>query len=133
MVRGRAGDREQGAAVQFAFRIEQDRVVEARFQAFGCPHLLAAASWVTEEAARGLDRSQLAAWDWREAARGAARCRRPNSGACSRCRTQYGQSSGTGRARPGLRCRIGIIGTLESARKLRVLEKLAVGMAAGVT
>jgi NifU-like protein involved in Fe-S cluster formation len=54
--------------VEFALRIERDRVAEARFQAFGCPHLLAAASWVAE-AARGLDRNQLAAWDWQEAAR----------------------------------------------------------------
>jgi len=68
VARGRAGDREQGAAVEFALRIERDRVAEARFQAFGCPHLLAAASWVAE-AARGLDRNQLAAWDWQEAAR----------------------------------------------------------------
>ncbi len=68
VAKGRAGDREQGAAVAFALRIERDRVAEARFQAFGCPHLLAAASWVAE-AAQGLDRSQLAGWDWQEAAR----------------------------------------------------------------
>jgi NifU-like protein involved in Fe-S cluster formation len=43
-------------------------VTEARFQAFGCPHVLAAASWVAE-AALGLDCGQLAAWDWQEAAR----------------------------------------------------------------
>jgi cysteine desulfurase len=68
VAKGRAGDREQGAAVEFALRIERDRVAEGRFRAFGCPHFLAAASWVVE-AARGLDRSQLAAWDWQEAAR----------------------------------------------------------------
>jgi len=68
IAKGQAGDREQGAAVQFALRIERDRVAEARFQAFGCPHLLAAAS-LAAEAAAGLDRSELAAWDWQEAAR----------------------------------------------------------------
>jgi cysteine desulfurase len=68
VARGRAGDREQGTTVEFAFQIEQGRVAATRFQAFGCPHLLAAASWVTE-AARGLDRSQLAGWEWQEAAR----------------------------------------------------------------
>ena len=68
VTRGRAGDREQGTAVEFAFRIEQGRVAETRFRAFGCPHLLAVASWAAA-AARGLDRSQLAGWDWREAAR----------------------------------------------------------------
>jgi NifU-like protein involved in Fe-S cluster formation len=68
VAKGRAGDREQGAAVEFVFRIERDRVTEARFRAFGCPHLLAAASWAAE-AAHGLGRSQLAGWDWQEAAR----------------------------------------------------------------
>jgi len=68
VARGRAGDREHGTEVVFAVRIERNRVAEARFQAFGCPHVLAAASWVTE-AALGQDRGQLAAWDWQEAAR----------------------------------------------------------------
>ena len=39
----------------------------ARFRAFGCPHLIAAASWVTDRL-RGATREELAAWDWREAA-----------------------------------------------------------------
>jgi cysteine desulfurase len=68
VAKGRAGDREQGTEVAFALRIERGRVTEARFQAFGCPHVLAAASWVAE-AALGLDCGQLAAWDWQEAAR----------------------------------------------------------------
>jgi NifU-like protein involved in Fe-S cluster formation len=68
VARGRAGDREQGTEVLFAVRIEHNRVAEARFQAFGCPHVLAAASWATE-AARGQDYDQLVAWDWQEAAR----------------------------------------------------------------
>ena len=38
-----------------------------RFRAFGCPHLLAAASWLTERL-RGATREDLASWDWREAA-----------------------------------------------------------------
>ena len=67
VARGRAGDREQGTEVAFAVRIERNRVAEARFRAFGCPHVLAAASWVAE-AALGLDCDQLAAWDWLEAA-----------------------------------------------------------------
>ncbi len=68
VARGRAGDREQGTEIALALRIERDRVIEARFQAFGCPHVLAAASW-TAEAALGMDCSELAAWDWRDAAR----------------------------------------------------------------
>jgi nitrogen fixation protein NifU and related proteins len=65
--RGGAGDVEQGARVEFEFRLEARRVVGARFRAFGCPHLVAAASWVTDRL-RGATREELAAWDWREAA-----------------------------------------------------------------
>lgn len=64
---GRAGDREQGAAVVLYFRVEAGRVAEARFQAFGCPHFTAAASWLTDRLV-GAVREDLAAWDWREAA-----------------------------------------------------------------
>jgi NifU-like protein involved in Fe-S cluster formation len=68
VAKGRAGDREQGAEVAFALRIERNCVAEARFRAFGCPHLLAAASWAAE-AVLGQDRRQLEGWDWQEAAR----------------------------------------------------------------
>lgn len=64
---GRAGDREQGAAVELACAVREGRVVEARFRAFGCPHFLAGASWLTERL-RGARREELAVWDWREAA-----------------------------------------------------------------
>jgi len=64
---GRAGDREQGAEVVLACRVIDGRVEEARFQAFGCPHLVAAASWLTDRL-RGAGREDLAHWDWREAA-----------------------------------------------------------------
>jgi cysteine desulfurase len=68
VVEGRAGDREQGCAVTLQFRIASGVVAEAAFTAFGCPHLLAAASWLTEQA-RGCDRTRLEQWDWQEAAR----------------------------------------------------------------
>ena len=64
---GRAGDREQGAEVVLWLRIAAGRVVDARFRAFGCPHLIAAASWLTERV-RGSGRSELMDWDWRQAA-----------------------------------------------------------------
>lgn len=65
---GRAGDREQGAEVELEFAVEGARISQAAFVAFGCPHLLAAASWLTEQA-RGWTRSELEAWDWQDAAR----------------------------------------------------------------
>lgn len=64
---GGAGDVEQGARVEFEFLVEAGKVVRGRFRAFGCPHLVAAASWLTDRL-RGATRDELAAWDWREAA-----------------------------------------------------------------
>ena len=65
---GRAGDREHGAEVSLEFAVEAGRVREAAFEAFGCPHLLAAASWLTGQA-EGWTREALERWDWQEAAR----------------------------------------------------------------
>ncbi len=64
---GAAGDPEQGARVEFTLFVAHDRVAEARFRAFGCPHFIAAASWLTERL-RGARQADLAGWDWREAA-----------------------------------------------------------------
>ena len=65
VLRVAAGDREQGAEIVLAARVEGDRVVELRFRAFGCPHLIAAASWVTDRL-RGASRADLERWDWQE-------------------------------------------------------------------
>jgi NifU-like protein involved in Fe-S cluster formation len=65
--RASAGDQGRGAEVQLAALVEADRIVEARFLAYGCPHFLAAASWLCERVA-GLSISALEAWDWHEAA-----------------------------------------------------------------
>jgi NifU-like protein involved in Fe-S cluster formation len=64
---GVAGDAEQGAFVRLALRIESGHVVDSRFEAFGCPHFVAGASWLTGRL-RGADRAALEDWDWREAA-----------------------------------------------------------------
>lgn len=64
---GLAGNREQGAEIELSCRIGDGQVSEARFRAFGCPHFLAAASWLTDRL-RGARRDELADWDWREAA-----------------------------------------------------------------
>jgi NifU-like protein involved in Fe-S cluster formation len=52
--RGAAGSRPAGTWVQFDVRLERTgagaRVREARFLAFGCPHVIAAAGLVAEEA-----------------------------------------------------------------------------------
>jgi len=54
--RGAAGDPAQGAWVQFDVRAvagSTPALIEAvRFQAFGCPHLIAVAGWLAEHAPR---------------------------------------------------------------------------------
>lgn len=45
-VRGEAGSVASGAWVRLHLRIDDGRVTDARFQAYGCPHTLAAASWL---------------------------------------------------------------------------------------
>jgi len=47
-VRGAAGDRAQGTRVVFHLRIQGREIAEIRFQAFGCPHTIAACSLATE-------------------------------------------------------------------------------------
>lgn len=51
VAQGCAGSREQGVAVQFQCRVEGERILEARFLAWGCPHSIAGASWLAEKLA----------------------------------------------------------------------------------
>jgi NifU-like protein involved in Fe-S cluster formation len=67
VVTGRGGDREQGAEVVLQLRVTDGKVTEARFRAFGCPHFIAAASWLTEWLC-GAGREDLERWDWRPVA-----------------------------------------------------------------
>ncbi len=51
--RGAAGSREAGTWVQFDLRLvpgSTDRIECARFLAYGCPHTIAAAAWVAQQA-----------------------------------------------------------------------------------
>lgn len=48
VVHGEAGTMASGAWVRLHLRIDRGRVTEARFQAYGCPHTLAAAAWLAE-------------------------------------------------------------------------------------
>lgn len=48
--RGTGGSRGQGTWVQFEVEIARTSILAARFLAFGCPHTIAVASWVSEQA-----------------------------------------------------------------------------------
>ncbi len=67
VIAARAGRRADGAEFSFTALIAQGRVAALRFQAFGCPHCIAAASWLTEKLA-GATQQDLAQWQWQEAA-----------------------------------------------------------------
>ena len=62
----RAGQREQGVEFVVSARIAGDRIAAARFEVYGCPHCIAAASWISERLA-GNTLADLQAWSWREA------------------------------------------------------------------
>ena len=49
-MRGKAGQIDEGIEVAFEVRLAADRVQAARFQAFGCPHTIAVAAYVAEQA-----------------------------------------------------------------------------------
>jgi NifU-like protein involved in Fe-S cluster formation len=51
-VRGAAGHPTQGTWVQFDVEFDRggERIERARFRAFGCPHVIAIAAWVAEQA-----------------------------------------------------------------------------------
>jgi NifU-like protein involved in Fe-S cluster formation len=48
--RGAAGDRNQGAWVQFDLQVRERAIEHARFLAFACPHTIAVCAWLTEAA-----------------------------------------------------------------------------------
>lgn len=65
VIQGQAGSRDAGAEIVLSLRLESGRVAAVRFQAFGCPHFLAAASLVTE-LLPGQALVDLAQWQARE-------------------------------------------------------------------
>lgn len=50
VLRGAAGSLEQGTWVQFDIQATSGIITAARFLAFGCPHTIAVAAWLTEQA-----------------------------------------------------------------------------------
>jgi NifU-like protein involved in Fe-S cluster formation len=68
VVQGSAGDVAQGVRFALSARVAEGVIQAARFEAYGCPHCIASASWLTEQLP-GLTLAMLAQWRWREAAR----------------------------------------------------------------
>lgn len=66
VIRGEAGDVAQGTMFTLSARVADNRVEAVRFEAYGCPHCIAAGSWLSERLV-GLTRAELQRWNWRNA------------------------------------------------------------------
>lgn len=68
VVQGSAGEVSQGVRFVLSARVAGGVIQAARFEAYGCPHCIASASWLTEQLP-GRTLAALGQWRWREAAR----------------------------------------------------------------
>jgi nitrogen fixation NifU-like protein len=66
VVQGVAGSVAQGTMFVLSARVAADRIEAVRFEAYGCPHCIAAGSWLSERLV-GLTRAELHSWNWRDA------------------------------------------------------------------
>jgi NifU-like protein involved in Fe-S cluster formation len=66
VIKGVAGSVAQGTMFVLSARVTGDRIEAVRFEAYGCPHCIAAGSWLTERLV-GLSESELRQWRWRAA------------------------------------------------------------------
>jgi NifU-like protein involved in Fe-S cluster formation len=66
VIRGVAGSVAQGTMFVLSARVAGDRIEAVRFEAYGCPHCIAAGSWLTERLV-GLTEPELRQWRWRAA------------------------------------------------------------------
>ena len=67
VITGAAGRMSQGARFELSARLRNDRIAEIRFEAYGCPHSIAAGSLLSERL-QGATQAELETWSWREAA-----------------------------------------------------------------
>ncbi len=65
VIAGSAGSRGAGVEFSFTAKVESAKIAAVRFRAFGCPHSIAAASWVSEHLA-GASLEDVAGWRWGE-------------------------------------------------------------------
>jgi len=67
VIEGTAGRVADGVQFTLSARIAGDVIADVRFRALGCPHCIAAASWLSERLV-GMSRQELTQWHWREVA-----------------------------------------------------------------
>lgn len=66
VIKGVAGSVEQGTMFTLSARVAGNKIEAVRFEAYGCPHCIAAGSWLTERLV-GLTEPELRQWRWRAA------------------------------------------------------------------
>lgn len=66
-IEGAAGDAAQGARFVLSAKIADEHIAELRFESYGCPHCIAAGSWLTQRL-QGATCGELDSWTWREVA-----------------------------------------------------------------
>lgn len=67
VVEAKAGSVAQGTSFHLSAWVESDIATAVRFEAYGCPHCIAAGSWTTERIS-GRSMDEVATWSWREVA-----------------------------------------------------------------
>jgi NifU-like protein involved in Fe-S cluster formation len=66
VIKGVAGSVAQGTMFVLSARVTDERIEAVRFEAYGCPHCIAAGSWLSERLV-GLTQLELQRWNWRQA------------------------------------------------------------------
>ena len=67
VVEAEAGSRAQGTQFHLSARPMGDRLSSVHFEAYGCPHCIAAGSWLTQRLENSTA-EELRRWSWREVA-----------------------------------------------------------------
>jgi NifU-like protein involved in Fe-S cluster formation len=67
VIEASAGEAEQGAVFRLSAQVDGERIKAVRFEVYGCPHCIAAGSWLSERLV-GQHLSDLERWSWRDAA-----------------------------------------------------------------
>ena len=62
-----AGEAGQGVVFRLSAQVGAQRIKAVRFEVYGCPHCIAAGSWLSEWLV-GREPSDLESWSWRTAA-----------------------------------------------------------------
>lgn len=67
VIEGMGGTRDRGAVFNLTATVADDTIEAVRFEVYGCPHCVAAGSWLAERLV-GCKPADLERWRWREVA-----------------------------------------------------------------